>query len=114
MKHSLLEESSFAILFPQYREQYITEIWPLVKKSLKEFGVKAELNLIEGSMSVKTTKKLGILISSSKPETLSNFSLEVYLTNRLLKFYKTESNVMSLKSEELSGIKKDSSKDAKD
>ena len=57
MKHSLLEESSFCVLFPQYREKYIKEIWPFIKKALKEFGVKCELNLIEGSMTVKTTKE---------------------------------------------------------
>ena len=57
MKHPLLEESSFAVLFPQYREKYIKEVWPHIKKALKEYGVKSELNLIEGSMSVKTTKE---------------------------------------------------------
>ena len=52
----LVEESSFAVLFPQYREKYIKEIWPLIKKSLQKFKITAELNLIEGSMSVKTTR----------------------------------------------------------
>lgn len=56
MKAPLQEESSFAVLFPQYREKYIKEIWPHIKKALKEYGVKAELDLVEGSMSVKTTK----------------------------------------------------------
>ena len=57
MKHPMLEESSFCVLFPQYREKYIKENWPFIKKALKEFGVKCELNLIEGSMTVKTTKE---------------------------------------------------------
>ena len=57
MKSSLLEESSFAVLFPQYREKYIKEIFPHIRKALKEYGVKAELDLIEGSMTVKTTKE---------------------------------------------------------
>ena len=57
MKFPLLEESSFCVLFPQYREKYIKEIWPFIKKALKELGVKCELNLIEGSMTVKTTKE---------------------------------------------------------
>ena len=57
MKSSLLEESSFAVLFPQYREKYIKEVFPHIRKALKEYGVKAELDLIEGSMTVKTTKE---------------------------------------------------------
>ena len=58
MKHPLIEQSSFACLFPQYREKYIKEVFPLIKKKLKEFGVKAELNLIEGSITVATSKEL--------------------------------------------------------
>jgi len=53
----LLEESSFATLFPQYREQYLKQVWPDVKKVLSEHEIKADLNLVEGSMSVKTSRK---------------------------------------------------------
>ncbi|CAI7816832.1 unnamed protein product [Closterium sp. NIES-54] len=53
----LLEESSFATLFPQYREKYLREAWPEVTRALNEFGVACELNLVEGSMTVKTTRK---------------------------------------------------------
>ncbi|BBN00091.1 ribosomal RNA assembly protein [Marchantia polymorpha subsp. ruderalis] len=53
----MLEESSFSTLFPQYREKYLQEVWPVVTSSLKEHGIKCELNLVEGSMTVGTTRK---------------------------------------------------------
>lgn len=53
----MLEESSFATLFPKYREKYLREVWPQVTSALKECGVGCELNLVEGSMTVRTTRK---------------------------------------------------------
>lgn len=53
----LLEESSFAVLFPQYREKAIREAWPHVTRALKEVHVACALDLIEGSMTVSTTRK---------------------------------------------------------
>lgn len=53
----LAEESSFAVLFPQYREKYLREVWPVVTKELARLGVACELNLVEGSMTVRTTRK---------------------------------------------------------
>ncbi|XP_031267297.1 KRR1 small subunit processome component homolog [Pistacia vera] len=41
----LLEVSSFSTLFPQYREKYLQQAWPMVKGALKEYGVSCELNL---------------------------------------------------------------------
>jgi len=53
----VVEESSFAVLFPKYREKYLREVWPSVTRALKEQGVACELNLVEGSMTVRTTRK---------------------------------------------------------
>jgi ribosomal RNA assembly protein len=58
LKAPLLEESSFALLFPQYREKYLREVWPLVTAELTKHGVACELNLVEGSMTVRTTKRV--------------------------------------------------------
>ncbi len=57
IKGPFLEESSFATLFPKYREKYIREVFSFIQKGLKESGIKAELDLVEGSMTVRTTKK---------------------------------------------------------
>ena len=56
MPAPLLEESKFATLFPQYREAYLREVWPVVCRELDKYKVKAKLNLVEGSMTVFTTK----------------------------------------------------------
>ncbi|XP_067936095.1 KRR1 small subunit processome component homolog [Watersipora subatra] len=53
----MIAESSFAILFPKYREEYLKECWSLVKKDLKDIGIVAEMDVIEGTLSVKTTRK---------------------------------------------------------
>ena len=53
----LLEESSFSCLFPKYRENYLRQVWPVVTKSLDGYKIACELNLVEGSMTVRTTSK---------------------------------------------------------
>ncbi|KAI8920696.1 hypothetical protein BC831DRAFT_477404 [Entophlyctis helioformis] len=55
--HSFLEESTFATLFPKYREAYLREVWPLVTAALDKVGIACVLDLVEGSITVKTTRK---------------------------------------------------------
>ncbi|GAA5971369.1 hypothetical protein JCM8115_003479 [Rhodotorula mucilaginosa] len=57
MPGPLLEESSFATLFAKYRETYLREIWGHVTAALEKHGISATLDLVEGSMTVKTTRK---------------------------------------------------------
>ncbi|WVQ68928.1 uncharacterized protein L199_007137 [Kwoniella botswanensis] len=52
-----LEESSFALLFPKYREPYLRSIWSNITSELDKYGLACELDLVQGQMTVKTTRK---------------------------------------------------------
>lgn len=53
----MLEVSSFSRRYPRYKETYLQACWQSVQSALKEYGVACKLNLVEGSMTVSTTKK---------------------------------------------------------
>ncbi|KAK7927054.1 ribosomal RNA assembly protein KRR1 [Apiospora marii] len=52
-----VEESNFSVLFPKYREAYLRESWPMITRALEKRGIACELNLVDGSMKVATTRK---------------------------------------------------------
>jgi len=45
------------VLFPKYRETYLKASWSLITRSLEKYGIACTLDLVEGSMTVKTTRK---------------------------------------------------------
>ena len=50
-------ETSFATLFPSYLEKYISEVWPAAETVLAQHSLVGKLNLVEGSMTVATTRR---------------------------------------------------------
>lgn len=44
-------------LFPKYRELYLRQSWPIVTHALEKQGISCTLDLVEGSMTVRTTRK---------------------------------------------------------
>lgn len=45
------------LCLPTIAEKYLREVWPAITRALKEVGIGCELNLVEGSMTVRTTRK---------------------------------------------------------
>jgi len=54
---SLRELLRHVLVFPKYREVYLKEAWPLITRSLQKYHIACTLDLLEGSMTVKTTRK---------------------------------------------------------
>ena len=52
-----MHETYIASVFPKYREVYLREAWPLITRSLQKYHIACTLDLVEGSMTVKTTRK---------------------------------------------------------
>jgi ribosomal RNA assembly protein len=50
-------ETTFATLFPGYLESYISSVWPAVEAVLAQQKLVGTLDLVEGSMTVATTRK---------------------------------------------------------
>lgn len=44
-------------LFPKYRENYLRSIWPDLTQALDKHRIACQLDLVEGSMTVSTTRK---------------------------------------------------------
>eukprot|EP00042_Codosiga_hollandica_P011178 m.24914 g.24914 ORF g.24914 m.24914 type:complete len:381 (-) comp36782_c0_seq2:102-1244(-) len=55
--NTLVDETVFSTLFPKYRETYLREWWAQITQELKKYHLDCTLDLIEGSMSVRTTRK---------------------------------------------------------
>ena len=55
-----VDETTFATLFPSYLENYIKSIWPAVEEVLAQHQLVGKLDLLEGSMTVATTRRTSV------------------------------------------------------
>ncbi|EPY31604.1 ribosomal rRNA assembly protein [Strigomonas culicis] len=52
-----VDETTFGTLFPNYLETYIKSVWPAVEEVLAQHQLAGKLDLLEGSMTVATTRR---------------------------------------------------------
>ncbi|KEG08170.1 ribosomal RNA assembly protein [Trypanosoma grayi] len=52
-----VDETTFATQFPSYLERYIRSVWPAVEALLAQHQLAGRLDLVEGSMTVATTRR---------------------------------------------------------
>lgn len=57
VKHPFLEESNFKVIYPEYRGEYIKEIWPALKDILSSHYLKIDLDAVQKSITIATTKR---------------------------------------------------------
>ena len=55
MKFPLQAESSFAVLFPHYREKYLSQNWSKIEEKLQTLGIACHMDSKDGIMTVTTT-----------------------------------------------------------
>jgi len=53
----LCHKSERQVIFPKWRELYLKSVWNNVKDFMKSKGIKAEMDLIQGTISVATTRQ---------------------------------------------------------
>lgn len=51
-----VDQTSFATLFPGYLEKYVSSVWPAAEAVLKQHKLTGKLDLVEGSITVSTTR----------------------------------------------------------
>lgn len=55
--HPFTDESDFKIMFPEYRSQYIQEVWQRIKDTLNAVHLKVDLDLVNRLITIATTSK---------------------------------------------------------